>query len=446
MPIERGLELHAAARQADSIDGQALIGYGGPRGEAKTHAIICQVVFDDCERVPGLKCLYLRKIKSSAQEQIDDLIFKMIGRRPKRGVVDVGDGGRLIIGGYKDKNQLAAIIGIEYDIIIVEDATTLSLDDISKIRGSLRTSRNDWKPRLYMPSNPGGVGHSWYKKLFWDTWEAKRQTNTRFIWARPGDNPFIDKGYLEYLDGLTGWLRRAWRDGDFSINAGQYFSTFSFDAHTFDRAKLQIPQHGGLWWAAMDYGFSHWNVSGLAYMSGENIYIMDTHETRRQLPEHNAEGIKRMFTRYNDRPLRALVAGHDIFAQRGTKLTIAQEFSQYGLTFRRADISRVNGWRRISRLLGNPNPSGGETYTAPRLFIEKSLTQLTNCLTELQHDPNNMEDVLKVDCNPDTGDGGDDPGDMLRYLLMATPGANTGVWNYAKQKGTEQVKPYAGRF
>ena len=433
IPLPRGLEFHSAAREVDVVEGQALVGYGGPRGEAKTHAVICQVVFDDCVRVSGLKCLYLRKIKASAREQIDDLIVKVIGRRPKGGAVDVGDGGRLVIGGYKDKNQLAAIIGIEYDIIIVEDATTLSESDINEIRGSLRTARSDWKPRLYMPTNPGGIGHSWYKKLFWDKWITGKQTNTRFVHARPGDNPFIDKGYREYLDSLTGWLRLAWRDGDFSINAGQYFNTFNYEHHTFKLSELAIPQYGGTWWLAMDYGYSHWNVTGLAYMNDNNVYIVDMHIARKQLPEHNARGINRMLTKFRNPHLTAMVAGHDIFAQRGTKLTIAQEYSNYGLPFQRAKIDRINGWRRVAMMLGNPAPIDDELFTPARLFIEKSLVRLIECIPELQHNPNNMEDVLKVDSDPNTGEGGDDPGDMLRYLLMATPGVNSQVWKYSKQ-------------
>ena len=45
IPLPRGLEFHSAAREVDVVEGQALVGYGGPRGEAKTHAVICQVVF-----------------------------------------------------------------------------------------------------------------------------------------------------------------------------------------------------------------------------------------------------------------------------------------------------------------------------------------------------------------------------------------------------------------
>jgi hypothetical protein len=42
---------------------------------------------------------------------------------------------------------------------------------------------------------------------------------------------------------------------------------------------------------------------------------------------------------------------------------------------------------------------------------------LWDCLTSLPVDPKRMEDALKVDANPDTGEGGDDAYDALRYAV-----------------------------
>jgi hypothetical protein len=40
----------------------------------------------------------------------------------------------------------------------------------------------------------------------------------------------------------------------------------------------------------------------------------------------------------------------------------------------------------------------------------------------MQVDPNRSEDVLKMDSSPDTGEGGDDAYDCLRYGVMASRG------------------------
>ena len=39
---------------------------------------------------------------------------------------------------------------------------------------------------------------------------------------------------LLVLDNLTGWQKRAWRDGDWDIAAGQFFTTFRREVHVID--------------------------------------------------------------------------------------------------------------------------------------------------------------------------------------------------------------------
>ena len=59
---QRQLVASAAARMCDQPDGPTAIGYGGARGGGKSHWLLAQMGADDCQRVPGLKCLLLRKV------------------------------------------------------------------------------------------------------------------------------------------------------------------------------------------------------------------------------------------------------------------------------------------------------------------------------------------------------------------------------------------------
>ena len=59
-----------------------------------------------------------------------------------------------------------------------------------------------------------------------------------------------------------------------------------------------------------------------------------------------------------------------------------------------------------------------EAGIMPKLFFHARCARLIECLSTLQHDPHRPEDVLKVDTDED-GNGGDDPADALRYLVMA---------------------------
>jgi hypothetical protein len=46
-----------------------------------------------------------------------------------------------------------------------------------------------------------------------------------------GDNRYNNPEYTKVLEGLTGWQKRAWLDGDWDIAAGQFFTTFRRDVH-----------------------------------------------------------------------------------------------------------------------------------------------------------------------------------------------------------------------
>jgi hypothetical protein len=170
----------------------------------------------------------------------------------------------------------------------------------------------------------------------------------------------------------------------------------------------------------MDYGFVHWNIVHLFARVGEDFYVVDEYAARRQLVKQNSDGIHAMLKRNNLTvdDLRSFPAGHDVFAKRGTEYTIAEQYEQYGISLSPAKVDRINGAGRILELLGNPNPIDGEERIPPRLFIFDRCRRLIETLPRMQHDPMRGEDVLKVDCNGDTGEGGDDAYDDLRYGIM----------------------------
>jgi len=72
---------------------------------------------------------------------------------------------------------------------------------------------------------------------------------------------------------------------------------------------------------------------------------------------------------------------------------------------------RVDGWRDILQRLGD-----AEVGKKPRLFIHKRCKRLIECLPSLQNDPGDPEDILKINMD-ESGFGGDDAADALRYLL-----------------------------
>jgi hypothetical protein len=415
------LKFAAYCREADLAGGPKMISTGGGKGSAKTHGVYCQIFADDCQRVPGLKVLILRKILKGAAEQFDDMRRKLLSNlrhewRAQKGELSFPTGSRVIIGHYKDERDIDKYMGIEYDIINLGEATQLPFSRVQGIRGCLRTSKSNWRPRMYLDTNPGGVGHRWYRGMFIVPWLEKRETSTRHVQVTVDDNKFVDSEYKSTLQSYTGWMRKAYLDGDWDIAAGQYFTTFRREVNVvedFDDTRAVE------WFAALDYGFAHYTVVLLGCRDGDgNIFIVDEHAERLWLAQRHAAAIKSMLARHKigDRKmavedLKRFVAGSDVFSRQSDGTTIAAQYSRLGITLRCANTDRVNGWAEILQRFGDV-----EAGIRPTLFIHKRCGRLLETLPALQHDPSRPEDVLKVNTDED-GIGGDDSADCLRYMV-----------------------------
>lgn len=418
-PQPQQLAFHAAARACDLPDGPEEIGFGGARGGGKSRAAIAQVALDDCQRVPELKWLFLRKVGKAARESFEDLRRQTFAHLPHEyksntGLVEFTNGSRIFLGHFRNDKDIDAYLGLEYDGIVIEEDTQLSASKKRDIKTCLRTSKATWRPRTYRTTNPGGVDHAGFKREFIEPWRAGMETKTRFIPATVRDNVFINKEYRGKLEALTGWQRRAWLDGDWDIAAGQFFSTWRHTEHVIPEVK--IPDNWTVW-AALDYGFNHPTVAYLLTEGDGITYIVDEYWARRVLPAQNAAGIQAMLTRNGVvvGRLRQFDAGHDCFSQKGDSngKTIADQYAEHGVTLSPANIDRISGAARFLELLGDT-----ERGIPSRVKITERCEKLIECLPILQHDPNRPEDVLKVDIDDD-GNGGDDAYDAARYALMS---------------------------
>lgn len=267
IPLPWQWEFHAIARLADEDNGPVDVGAGGARGPGKSHMILSQVALDDCQRVDGLKCLFLRQTGVAAKESFDDLIDKaVVGHCPYERVgsmLKVGNGSRIVLGGFKDANDIDKYIGIEYDIIIVEELNQLTEEKYTKLRGSLRTSKPNWRPRMYTSFNPGGLGHEFVKQRYITPHRSHTEKDTRFIGSTYKSNPYLNKEYIEYLEGLTGDLGRAWREGEWDLFSGQVFGEFSRLKHVL---RPIVPKASFDHYLAFDWGYSEKSMFA-AYLS-----------------------------------------------------------------------------------------------------------------------------------------------------------------------------------
>lgn len=419
----RQLRFAALARACDRPDGPTEIGFGGARGGGKSFVSLAQVIADDCTRVPNLKFLYLRKVGKAGREAVYDLRRQVLHSVPHEyrtqdNAIVLPNGSRVILGHFQCEKDIDNYLGLEYDGALIEEATQLSLRKVRDVGTCVRSSKppEAWRPRKYFTTNPGNIGHAWFKARFVEPHRHGTETTTRFVPATVRDNAFVNVEYRGELESLTGWQRRAWLDGDWDIAAGQFFTNFRREA--VETVLTELPRHWRVW-LGFDYGFTHHTAVYLMARDGDGtVFVVDEHAERNWLPERHVGAIRAMLGRWGVEPerLETIATGHDVFSKDRRGKTIADDYAELGLTLDRADIDRVNGAAEMLRRFGDPDRG-----VSPTLLINARCARLLDCLPSLQHDPHRPEDVLKVDCDDD-GFGGDDFYDSCRYGLMHAAG------------------------
>ena len=398
---------HAAARQVDEkVYGIREIMLDGTRGSAKSHAIIAQVGLDDCQRVPGLKYLFLRLTQKAAGQSFGDLVARVlhgVTHTQNTEQVTFANGSRIVIGGFKDDNDVTKYQGIEYDGLVLEEATHISGDKYERLLGSVRTSKPNWVPRVYLSSNPGGLGHLFFRQRFVDPEKNRTQTFTRRYFSSYLDNPFIDDGYKRYLEGLTGDLARAWRDGDWDIFEGQAFGQFREALHVVQ--PFEIPAH---WtrWRGIDWG----NAAPFCCLWGAHDPDTGRVVVYREIYKTGLSDVQQARQIMDMTPQAEQVgmtfADPSMWAKdtKDSVVTSSQMvYAQQGLMLTKADNDRYSGKRKVDRMLANL-PDG-----KPGLLIFCNCVNLVRTLPQLIYDKVRIEDV-------DTT-GEDHAYDALRYLL-----------------------------
>ena len=415
IPLKWQLKFHAAAREADVTNGPTDIGVGGARGPGKSHCVFAQVTIDDCQRVPGLKFLFLRQTGTAARESFEDLIMKVLARRVKyehtSGVLKFPNGSRVILGGYHDDSDIDKYIGIEYDGIAIEELNQLSKERVDKLKGSLRTSKDNWRPRVYTSFNPGGKGHQDVKTQYIEPYRNKTEVRTRFIPSTYKDNPYLNVEYLEYLEGLGGNLGRAWREGDWDLFEGQFFTEWRYERHVVQ--PFELPDN----WKKL----RSIDPSGKKGITSCHWYAIDESGNVIVYREYYGTGLD---SDEHAKAIADLSVGEEYhytcmdraaFAKLGLPETTAEVYIANGVDGLIESMkNRVMGWDLVRQYMRWQKIEMGtgrvieEFITKLRVF--DTCTNLIRTITTLIHDEHKPEDL--------DSDGEDHAADELRYLLQ----------------------------
>jgi len=406
IPLPWQLKFHALARECDVQGGPVKLGAGGARGPGKSHGVFAQLTLDDCHRVPGLKGLFLRQTGKAASESFEDLVnrvlFGKVFYKYTQGVLKFPrTGSRVILGGFEDERDIDKYIGIEYDVIAVEELNQLNKEKVEKLEGSLRTSKPGWRPRLYTSFNPGGLGHAFVKETFVEPWRANTETKTRFVPSTYRENPYLNPEYVDYLEGLSGDLGKAWREGDWDLFAGQFFTEWRYEKHVVK--PFQIPDS---WRKARSIDVSgrngitscHW----FAVDYDGNVWVYREHYGTGKDADEHAKEIARLS---EGETYAYTVIDNSAFSNVGLPETLAEVYIRNGVdNLLPCSKDRRARWDLMHQYL-RWNAEAG-----PKIKFFETCYNAIRTIPTLIHDDKNPDDV-------DT-DGEDHAADEIGYFLQ----------------------------
>ena len=303
----------------------------------------------------------------------------------------------------------------------------------------LRSPHPDAVLRARASAMPGGVGNAWIRRRFVDPCGREGGEYVIDLELEPGvtvkhriayvpgkleENPTIDnpenRRYRANLMKQPENIRRALLEGDWESAEGLAFGEVSWRTH--GRPALEVPS----WWqqwGGFDWGFQHWAVFVWCGRDDRGTtYVIDTLWMRRLHPDQLAEAIWESVP--VDR-LSLVYAGHDCWAEQQARgiigPTIAETFVKRRIPLQHADIRRKPGFSLVRDLVSFRRRGPNGENIEPRLVFLDTVgnRRLVQQLEGLVVDPKNAEDVLKVNADPATGDGGDDGYDALRHALLS---------------------------
>jgi hypothetical protein len=352
---------------------------------------------------------------------------------------DYPNDARVYIGGMDNPGK---VLSGDRDWIFVNQAEQLTVDDwetlSTRTTGRGAVTKN---PMLFGDCNPGPADH----------WILRRRDAGALLMleSHHEDNPTLYDAHgqltpqgertMAALRLLTGVRKlRLWK-GLWVGAEGQFYEEWDEEIHTCD--PFPIPADWPVW-GAFDYGFAHNTAFGLFTAGDGIVYQIGEHVQNKWLPSQHARAMDALLARVGvvKARLSRIVAGHDVFQQRGDDAgeTIADKYAKLGYAFEPATLDRINGAAEIMARLGNATEGLPATF---RIFT--SCPRTIACIPAMVHDPRNSEDVLKTNAESD-GSGGDDPYDCLRYGLMAEQVPATGFsYSYDPRMPTRHADPLA---
>lgn len=407
------------------------VGYGGARGGGKSWAMRTKLVLL-CFRYAGLKCLLLRRTLPELKENHLIPLIRLLGDtvnyKASDRVFEFPNGSFLKLG-YCDKEaDVYKYQGQEFDVIGIEECTHFSWEQVSFLMTANRTVRPDFSPRMFFTGNPGGVGHTWFRRLFIKRIYGKgeRPSDYEFIPATVDDNRILmerNPEYVTVLDALPEKLRQAHRYGNWDVFDGQFFEELRDNPEHYEKRRFTHvikpfnPPREWTYYRSFDFGYAKpfscgwWarDFDGKLYRIAELYGCTGTpNEGVKWTPDKIFSEIHRIETEHPYLKGRVIhgVADPSIWdSSRGE--AIVEMAARSGVYFSPGDNKRIPGWMQVHyRLRFDENGM-------PLMYVFENCSAFRRTVPLLQFSKTNPEDL--------DSDGEDHVADEVRYLCMYCP-------------------------
>lgn len=396
---------------------ERFVAYGGARGGGKSWALRRKLLLLGVKNA-GIKMLLIRRTFAELRENhilpLQSELKGIATYKDSSKTFTFVNGSRLVLGYMATEADVLQYQGQEYDIIALDEATQLTEYQFQTLTASLRGA-NSFPKRFYLTCNPGGVGHSWVKRLFIDKQykDGERAEDYKFIQAKVYDNKALlaqDDGYIKMLENLPDDLREAWLNGNWDAFIGQYFSEFNREKHIIK--PFAIPDE---WrkYVAFDYGLDMFACYFIAMnTNGKAFVYREIYKSGLIVSEAAEELVKAK----GNEQIYEYIAPPDLWNKHSdTGLSTADIFARAGIFLTRANNDRVQGWLNVKEWLKiNPDEQG---YPTPNLFIFENCVNLIRTLPQLQADTRNPNDTAREPHELTHAP------DALRYFIAGRPRA-----------------------
>lgn len=245
------------------------------------------------------------------------------------------------------------------------------------------------------------------------------------------DNPRLNKSGIDELvaeyDSESPALKQEVYAELLRGGAGLALPNISAKTHMVDR--FMVPPS---WqrWGSFDWGYFHpFSFGEFAADEDGIVYLVDSlhglngsklglPDNRKLVPLKQLQVIR---TFSNLPKLWPIVAGHDCWSKKQAlgqnTPSVYEQWMKENVILSQASIDRIPGLTNL-RHYAEVEPQVGPMF---RIMDTPGNRYTLKVLEGMQIDPKKIEDALKVDASPNTGFGGDDPYDMVRYGLAVRP-------------------------